>query len=189
MKNGSQSYHSKALIDSGSELHIMSRRCYHRLKLKGEAIRVKIVGAGGVVTEKRTERVDVIVVDSVGIETEVECIVIDKPCGRLLPLSGNLEWLPYNVSRELQGLQDGGDIDIIIGMATPKFHRQETIMEGPNNLYLIQTPFGQCVVGPAPKRTESNPYGLNYVSLDYQNAADDNIIRNLEMDSVHFIFH
>ena len=48
----------------------MSKQCCNQLQLKGQPVTIKIVVTGGMVTQTRTERVDVIVVDSGGTETE-----------------------------------------------------------------------------------------------------------------------
>ena len=48
LRNGSLKYSCKALLDSGSEINILSLNCYNRLKLIGEPVMINIVGADGV---------------------------------------------------------------------------------------------------------------------------------------------
>ena len=64
------------------------------------------------------------VVDKSGTETEIECVVLEKPCGNVLPLGDDIfKQLPSHIARDQEHLKLGGEVEIIIGMNAPKLHR------------------------------------------------------------------
>ena len=114
---------------------------------------INIVGAGGVMSERYTKLVSVNMVDKLGIETEVEFIVFDEACGKAIPLSEEvlIQFEDYDIVNNTKE-----EIDILVGMSSPQFHEHRIIKGEPNNLILIETPFGNCVVGPAPRGRDGN---------------------------------
>ena len=48
------------------------------------------------------------------------------------------------------------EIDILVGMSSPQFHEHRIIKGEPNGLLLIETPFGNCVIGPVPRGRDGN---------------------------------
>ena len=71
------------LLDSGSELNIMSTKLFRRIGSQGTAVQVNIVGVGGGVLKKRVMKTEIIIKDHSGLETTIECVVLDEPCGKL----------------------------------------------------------------------------------------------------------
>ena len=86
LKNNGREFVSKAVLDSGSELNIITSKCCERPNLKGKPIDINIVGAGGVTSRTRTKMVHFFVKDAFGNEIYVECIVLSKACGRAPPI-------------------------------------------------------------------------------------------------------
>ena len=86
VKNGSTESFVTSVLDSCSELNIITPRRYDQLKLRGEPIGISIVGSGGIVTQVRTMLVDFLVIDIFGVETRVECIVLRETCGKALQI-------------------------------------------------------------------------------------------------------
>ena len=50
---------------------------------------INIVGAGGISNTIRTKIVEVIVKDNYGEESILECIVLNKACGKIIPVDMN----------------------------------------------------------------------------------------------------
>ena len=73
-----------AVMDSGSEINIITPRCCRKLNLKGVPAVMNIVGAGGATNNIRTEIAEMTVKDKYGEETIIECIVLNKACGKIL---------------------------------------------------------------------------------------------------------
>ena len=132
LKNDTKEYRCNALLDSGSEINVISKRCCDRLQLDGESVKISIVGAGGVVTNRVTKLVNVTVTDSEKVETEVECIVLDEVCGRTIPVQKKIveQFKEYDIpwcTRE-------EDVDILLGMTSPQFHRYKVLSKKPSGL-------------------------------------------------------
>ena len=53
LRNLHYEYTAIGLLDSGSEIHIMSSKCCNHLQLGGVPVTVNIIGAGGVVVRKK----------------------------------------------------------------------------------------------------------------------------------------
>ena len=90
LRNRHYEYTAIGLLDSVSEIHIMSSNYCNRLQLVGVPVIVNIVCAGGVVVRKKTKKVEVSVKDVCGVEKQVECIVLDQACGSVLPINKEL---------------------------------------------------------------------------------------------------
>ena len=73
---------SIAVLDSGSEVNITTPRCCQLLRLKGEAIVLNIIRAGGITSRVQTKRVELIVKDKSVVGTLIECIVLSKASRR-----------------------------------------------------------------------------------------------------------
>ena len=63
LRNRHYEYTAIGLLDSGSEIHIMSSKCCNHLQLVRVPFIVNIVGVGGVVVQKKTKKVEVCVKD------------------------------------------------------------------------------------------------------------------------------
>lgn len=182
LKNDTKEYKCKALLDSGSEINVISKKCYNRLQLDGDTVKIGIVGVGGVVTNKVTKIVYVTVTDSNNIETEVECIVLDEVCGKTIPIEKTIvdQFKEYDIpwgNRE-------EEVDIILGMTYPQFHRHKVLCKKTNGLTLIETNFGYCIVGPVPNKGnyERGLVGVNKVTVENSIRFDENICNNLEAE-------
>ena len=81
---------AKAVLDTCSELNIITSRCCERLKLRGTPTQIAITGAGGNVTYSRTQLVEVFIIDNFGEKTLLECIVFNKACGKSLRINEEL---------------------------------------------------------------------------------------------------
>ena len=141
---------AKTVLDSGSELNIISRKCFNRLQLKGTAVNVSIVGAGGNIFYKSTKSCEVAIIDGFGYQTQLECLVLDETCGRVLPVSTQLsaavqKKFGIDVSHLVS---QNGEVDLLIGMAHPHLHQQYSIRGNPDEVCIIETRFGPTIVGP-----------------------------------------
>ena len=72
------------ILDSGSELNVISTKLCNKLGLTGVPIVVNIIGVAANVTRLHTKLVDLTVEDRMGVQTSIECIVLDKTCGKAL---------------------------------------------------------------------------------------------------------
>ena len=185
LKKDEQQCLGKALLDSGSELNVMSKRCYHRLQLKGDSVMVRIVGAGGVVSRRYTKLVTIDIIDNMNVETEIECIILDQVCGKAIPVRKDIieQFNHYNIPQVCTREEE---IDILLGMSSPQFHRHRIVSGKPNSLTLIETIFGYCIVGPAPIENKGNYENgvirVNNVTLLNERFDDEIIFKNLEAE-------
>ena len=181
-----RSHHVKALLDNCSELHMMSRKCSNRLHLRGQPINITIVGAGNVVSKKKTDKVEVKVFDKFGNTTMIDCIVMDQPCGTLVTMNNEiLSLLPDKIAESQRFLRDGAEVDIVIGMCTPKFHKQFSMVDGPRGLAIIESPFGSLVVGPVPanqKVGDTNHFRSFSIIIDNENVVEESMIDVLQAE-------
>ena len=144
LRNNDKRYIAKALLDSGSELNVITTKCYQRLQLAGTPVSISITGAGGVVTKRKTQKVELSVVDANGQETQIDCIVLNEACGKLLPINKDLLEMAksqFDINTE-KLVSKGGEIDILIGMSSPQIHQQLSMRGKPNELHVIETRFG-----------------------------------------------
>ena len=148
LKKNGREFVSKAVLNSGSELNIITSKCCERLNLKDKPIDINIVGAGGVTSRTRTKMVHFFVKDASGNEIYVECIVLNKACGRALPIDSGC--IPR------RKVCQRGEIDFLVGMSSPELHKQYTMEKLPNGLYLMRTRFGTCLVGLTPRSCSGN---------------------------------
>ena len=88
--SGAMSAMATTLLDSGSEVTILSRRMAKSLGLKSKVVMIETVGVGGVTTEQMTEKVSFTIEDKMGRQTCVEAIVLDKACGKTMPISNKI---------------------------------------------------------------------------------------------------
>ena len=176
--NGNARVTATTLLDGGSEIHIMNSKLCNRLGLKGMPIRVSIVGVGGKILEKKVQQVEVLVEDRVGNQIMIECIVLENTCGKAVEIHPDVISL---LETEIMLPKDelilkGGDIDLLIGMATPLLHQQISLKEHSTGMALMETKFGPCIVGPIP----NNSYG-NYVTGKY---ASNNVTINIQDENL-----
>ena len=156
--NGSNRAEVTTILDSGSELTIITPKYYELLKLKGIPTNVSIIGAGGVTTTLRTKLVEFYVEDNLGVSTLVEGVVLQKACGKALPLDPTVikECKTRYKIDESKLVTEGGKIDLLLGMSVPNLHRQLHVEEMSNGLNIWYTRFGPCVVGPTPIGSNEN---------------------------------
>ena len=126
LKRNGREFVSKAVLDSGSELNIITSKCCKRLNLKGKPIDINIVGAGGVTSGTRTKMVHFFVKDASGNEIYVECIVLNKACGRTLLIDSGCIPEAKGVQKWSELFTGGGEIDFMVGMSSPELHKQYT---------------------------------------------------------------
>ena len=78
------------------------------------------------------------------------------------------------------------EIDILVGMFSPQFHEHRIIKGGPNSFMLIETPFGNCVVGPVPRGRDGNyqrvSIRVNNVSVADCKLENEDKFRHLEAE-------
>ncbi len=162
---------AKAVLDSCSELNIITSRCSEKLNLKGTPIPIAITGAGGSVTYSRTKLVEVEIIDDFGKRTPLECIVFNQACGKSLKIDDELlkrcKKL-YNIDAS-KLVSEGGNIDILVGQTKPALQRQLSMKELPDDLAFVTTRFGPCIVGTSPKPCHGNyetaPVSVNSLSI------------------------
>ena len=92
----------------------------------GEPIEINIIGADGIITRTRTKKVELFVKDTFGVETYVDCILLDEVCDKALPISTDIITDCGRLGRLelLKIFTNGGDIDFLVGMSSPELHRQ-----------------------------------------------------------------
>ena len=122
-----------------------------------------------------------------GVETQVECIVLDQACGSVLPINKELLKEFDNLHILLDDIiHTGGEIDLLIGMSSPQFHKQLSMRGKPNQLAVIETPFGHCLVGPVQKGSPGNykegQIRANSICMDSENIKDENVMNCLEAE-------
>ena len=79
-----------AVLDSCSEINILSSRCCQSLGLTGDLVEINIIGVGGMLKSVKTKRVNLGIIDKLGNETKLECVVLSKACGRALKINENV---------------------------------------------------------------------------------------------------
>ena len=158
LENGDAKATTKAVLDSGSELSIITPEYCEKLKLKGVPTKVMIVGAGGVTTTMSTKLVQVNVIDKFGVSTLLDCVVLRKACGEALPIDARIiKDCKTNCKIDVSKfVTQGGRIDLLVGMSSPMLHRQIDMMEINNGLAICYTRFGPCLVGSATCETFGN---------------------------------
>ena len=169
------------LLDSGSEVNILSKRVAKSLGLRGETIVINTIGVGGICTQQVTKKVNIVVQDKMGVETIVEAIVLDKTCGDALPVPRDIvENLrrKHNVNAEAI-YSKGGEIDLLIGMSSPQLHIRTNKSEECDGLSMIETRFGPCIVGIC-------EYGPE-VRLEYENYNTQYIGITHDVDLWHYV--
>ena len=137
------------LLDSGSELNVISSKLCEKLGLTGSPITIKVTGVGGETTQKETKVVDVIIKDRLSFQTKIQCIVLNQTCGKALKidpdiLSGIKD--NFQISKESMFLE-GGEVDLLLGMSSPRFHEQLSVHGPTNGLMIVETRFGPALVG------------------------------------------
>ena len=167
-------------LDSHSEINIISSRCAQQLGLVGEPFLLIIEGAGGVKTMMRTKIVCLKVVDRSGESHELECVVLNKACGRAVKIDKKLI-SNENVKtlKEMGVYTEGGEIDLLIGMTNPLLHKQIALIPFVDMLYVMETCLGHCLVGsnPTTKVYEVGQYNVNSICvLDHD--SDEMLWRN-----------
>ena len=134
-----------AVMDSGSEINIITPRCCRKLNMKGVPSVMNIVGAGGVTNTIRTEIAEVMVKDKYSEETIIECIVLNKPRGKIQSVDeAEFDENDKQLLREKLMYTHGGEIDLPIGMSRPELHEQLSFQKLCNGLSLIERKLGYC---------------------------------------------
>ena len=188
LQNGNRKYRARTLLDSGSEINVISTRCYENLGLSGTPVTIKITGAGGVVTERNTRVADVSILDIYGSVTQLECIVMNEACGHVLSIEkGVIESIKNQVDVNIDNLvTDEGRVDLLIGLTSPQLHKQLALKGQPNQLHVIETLFGPCLVGPVPKgengNYKANQVNSNFINIEIENSENENYARFLEAE-------
>ena len=188
IRNNTYELSGSAFLDSGSEINILSTKCCNQLKLKGEPVMINIVGAGGIVIRKNTKKITLTIVEDSGTQTEIECIVLDDACGKGIPMGKEIleRFNEYDTTKMNPWCNKKREIDILIGMSSPQFHKRKIIKEERNGLTLIETPFGICVVGPVPKGDQVNYMSgiihSNHVTLEYDDIKYENEFKFVEAE-------
>ena len=151
VKSRDRSKECTAVLDSGSEISIISSRFSQQLGLVGIPFDLQIVGAGGVTRTVKTKKVKINTVDNVGNIHEVQCVVLSKACGRALRLNDNLiRDCGVSKLQEKKIFTKGGEVDLLIGMSNPELHKQISMETLENRLIIMETCFGHCLVGANP---------------------------------------
>ena len=113
-------------------------------------MKVLTEGVGGVITEHLSEKAVFTVEDNMGVEFEIEAVVMDKACGNARPIpKATLERIEskFDINTDLL-FTEGGKIDILIGMGKPLMHRQLGMHgEDDDDLCVVETRFGPSLVG------------------------------------------
>ena len=171
LKSDNNSTFGTTLLDTGSEINIVSKRMAKYLGLIGRPIVINTVGVGAVLSQQVTEKVEFLVEDLMGKEVYIEAIVLERACGRALPIPVEIieevnRKCQINTERLYTG---GGEIDLLIGMGCPHLHRQTGIYGDPHGISIMETRFGPCLVGPAPLYSngnyESSVFNVHFVSI------------------------
>ena len=173
--NGNIRIKSKTLIDGGSEIHIMTSKLCNRLGLKGIPLNIKLVGVGRAVTHKRVQKVEVTIEDRSGKQTLIECIVLENACGKTIEIDNDTRaYIEKEMSLPRSKLVNSeGDVELLLGMATPQLHSQLSVRRHSCGVELIETRFGPCLVGQIPNQKDGNYICGNFTSgtvvgkLDY----------------------
>ena len=154
-----------AVLDSGSEINIISSRLSQQLKLAGEPFQLQIVGAGGDVRTVKTKRVMIHATDNNGKNHEIRCVVLSKTCGRALKFNNELiSESSLSKLRNKNIYTEGGEVDLLIGMSNPEIHKQISMETLENRLIIMETCFGHCLVGAKPTKKISYQCGKNVVN-------------------------
>ena len=159
-------------LDSASELVIMSRKLANSLKLKGTPIVIETIGVGAIVTQQITEKVEFFLEDRMGNQVFVEAIVLEKACGRAIPIPvKTVEEISNKLQINMNHLYTkGGEIDLLVGMSVPQLHKQISFRDSGNGLSIMETRFGPCIVGRSVDKTIGNyirpEYNVQFVSYD-----------------------
>ena len=176
----------KTLLDSGSELNIISSNLCKLLQLQGTPITINLIGVAGKTIKKKTVIVELIIEDRMGYQTPIQCIVLDQTCGKALQIDHNIlkDWgarnpLPKNL------VIDGGEIELLIGMACPRLHQQIS-MYGDEEMTIVETRFGPAIVGAVPnKKDEENldGFGANVAKATLEDYHEENeLLKLVEME-------
>ena len=88
-----------------------------------------IIGTGGVATKVQTKLVQVDVIDTNGDTSLIECVVLQKTCGNVLPLDKKMVKKCKTVYKvDMSKLVTrGGRVDLLVGMSAPMLHQQKQI--------------------------------------------------------------
>ena len=178
---------SMAVLDSLSEVNIITARCCEQLKLKGTTVVLDIIGAGGTKTNFRTKVVEVSVIDKRNQETVLECIVLNQACGRMLPVDTNIfDDAEKRLLTEKEVFVGGGDVDILIGMTRPHLHKQLSFTGIRNGLALIETQLGNCLVGTPETNSSGNheagTYDIDSISIARELDSESGLLEHLQSE-------
>ena len=180
--HSNQKVRATVLLDSGSELNVMSSKLYKKLILNGPPITINIIGVAGEVTQRKTNVVEVTIQDRLGFQTTLQCIVLDQACGkaievhpRILSIFGdNLPVPKEELLLSGGGGGGGGEIELLVGMTSPHLHQQLSLYGRRNELMIIETRLGPSLVGRSPDTTtgnyESGVYTANNISVVEEKA-------------------
>ena len=137
------------MLDSGSEISILSSRAAQKLGLRGETVIIETIGVGGVSTQQVTKKVNVTIEDKMGRKSTFEAIVLDKACGDALQIpKDKLMKLCKKLSINPKTLYtNGGEVDLLLGMNVAQLLEQTRLSEDTAGCGIMETRFGLCIVG------------------------------------------
>ena len=96
--------------------------------------------------------VDLTVEDRMGVQTSIECIVLDKTCGKALEVDPAVfETLEKFIIPE-DIVLTGGDVELLIGVNRPRLHQQVSLYGNSDSIMIMETRFGPCLIGRAPEK-------------------------------------
>ena len=171
--------------DSGSELNVISTKLCNKLGLTGLPIVVNTIGVAANVTPICTKMVDLTVDDRMGVQTSMECIVLDKACGKALEIDPVIfETLEKFIIPE-DIVVTGGDVELLIGMNRPCLHQQVSMYGNPDSIMIMETRFGPCLIGRAPENFTGNyECGIiNVGRMSLEKVEDNNLWKIAEAET------
>ena len=149
---------------------------------------MKIIGAGGIVTKRYTKLADVSILHKYGTVTQIEYIVMNEGCGNVLSIKkGLLDLVKQQFNAELDNLvTKQGKMDILIGLTSPQLHKQFSSKGQPNQLHVIETLFGPCLVGPVPEGDSGNyiacGVNTNVINIEKEDVENGNLAKFLQYE-------
>ena len=145
-----------AMLDSGSELNVISSKLYEKLGLRGFETDISIIGVSGLSVRKSTKVVDIFVEDRLGCRTKIQCVVLDKTCGNAISVDPRIVQSLERIGISGGMVTAGGEIDLLIGMTYPNLHQQTALYGNDRGLTVMETRFGPTLVGPVPYGSRCN---------------------------------
>ena len=169
-------YEATALLDSGSQQSLISKRLAHKLNLQGKAQTATFCLAGGGLKSERSRALDVMISSCDDDESRyrVVCFEMSTVCSDIRPYDS----ARLNEFRHLKGLpehvfSEGGRVDILLGVDVPQVHVDLEVRAGETGPIAKKTPLGWVIIGD-PQRVKSS-FSINHIQLsrsEYDNLAE-----------------